>query len=133
MRSIARNLWFPTRSGTHQAVQPQRMARGFQFRIYKVEGMHYVCSEAIAQLICAFIFTCAKTGFLMMQPILNLMKALGRPEIISIMCTQILSFNFRKSATCDCHCREIAYMVATKMFRKQKKTQFLNTLASLCN
>ena len=35
----------------------------------EVEGMHYVCSEAIAQLICTFIFTCAKTAFLMMQPI----------------------------------------------------------------
>ena len=48
------NLRFPTRSDTNQAVQPQRMARCF--RIYKVEGMHYACSEAIAQVICAFIF-----------------------------------------------------------------------------
>ena len=58
------------------------MARDFKFRIYKVEGMHFVCCEAITQLICAFIFTVAKTGFLMMQPILNLInKTLSRPEM----------------------------------------------------
>ena len=91
--------------------------------------MHYVRSEAIAQLICAFIFTCAKTGFLMMQPLLNLIKTLGRPEIVNITCT----FNLSKSANRGCHSQETAYVVvATKMLRKQKKTQFLNTLASLC-
>ena len=36
---------FPTRSDTNQAVQLQKMARGLQFRIYKVEGLYYQCSE----------------------------------------------------------------------------------------
>ena len=60
----------------------------------------------------------------MMQPILNLIKTVDRPEIVSIMCTQILSFNFSKSATCDCHSQEIAYMGPLKMLRKQKDTVF---------
>ena len=37
-------LWFPTRSDTNQAVQ-QKRARGLKFRIYKVEGLYYLCSE----------------------------------------------------------------------------------------
>ena len=41
---------FPTWSDTNQAVQLQRgmargMARGLKFRIYKVEGLYYLCSE----------------------------------------------------------------------------------------
>ena len=38
-------FWFPTWSNTNQAVQLQKMARGSKFRIYKVEGLYYVCSE----------------------------------------------------------------------------------------
>ena len=38
-------FWFPTRSYTNQAVQPNKMARGLKFRIYEVEGLHYPCSE----------------------------------------------------------------------------------------
>ena len=36
---------FPTRSDTNQAVQLQKMARGLKFRIKKVEGLYYLCSE----------------------------------------------------------------------------------------
>ena len=62
-----------------------------------------------------------KTGFLMMQPILNLIKALGRPEIVNIICT----FNLSKSANHGCHSQEKAYVVvATKMLRKQKRRRF---------
>ena len=38
-------FWFSTRSGTNQAVQLQKMARGLKFRIKKVEGLYYLCSE----------------------------------------------------------------------------------------
>ena len=38
-------FWFPTRSDTNQAVQLQKMAGGFKFRIYKEEGSYYLCSE----------------------------------------------------------------------------------------
>ena len=36
---------FPTRSDTNQAVQPQKMVRSLKFRIKKVEGLYYPCSE----------------------------------------------------------------------------------------
>ena len=35
----------PTRSGTNQAVQPQKMARGLKFRIYEVEELFYLFSK----------------------------------------------------------------------------------------
>ena len=38
-------FWFPTRSDTKRAVQPQNMARSLKFRIWEVEGLHYPCSE----------------------------------------------------------------------------------------
>ena len=38
-------FWFPTWSNTIQAVQLQKMARGLKFRIRKVEGLFYQCSE----------------------------------------------------------------------------------------
>ena len=38
-------FWFPTWSGTNQAVQLHKMARGLKFRIYKEEGLDYPCSE----------------------------------------------------------------------------------------
>ena len=38
-------FWFPTRSYTNQAVQLQKMARCLKFRIKKVEGLYYLCSE----------------------------------------------------------------------------------------
>ena len=38
-------MWIPTRSDTNEAVQLQKMARGLKFRIQKVEGLHYLCSE----------------------------------------------------------------------------------------
>ena len=61
---------------------------------------------------------------------LNLIKTVGRPEIVNIICTQIPSFNFSKSANCDCHSQETAYTVATKNVTQTKKMQFLNTLAT---
>ena len=39
------SLRFLTRSDTNQAVQPQKMARSLQFRIYKEEGLYYICCE----------------------------------------------------------------------------------------
>ena len=37
---------FPTRSDINAgAVQPQKIAGGLKFRIYKVEGLYYTCSE----------------------------------------------------------------------------------------
>ena len=36
---------FPTRSDTNWAVQPQKMARGWKFSIWEVEGLYYICSE----------------------------------------------------------------------------------------
>ena len=38
-------FWFSTRSDTNQAVQSQKMARGLKFRIWKEEGLYYLCSE----------------------------------------------------------------------------------------
>ena len=38
-------FWFSTLSDTNQAVQLQKIARGLKFRIYKVEGSYYLCSE----------------------------------------------------------------------------------------
>ena len=32
-------------SDTNRAVQPQKMARSFKFRIYEEEGLYYLCSE----------------------------------------------------------------------------------------
>ena len=40
-----RAFWFRTWSDTDHAVQLQKMARGLKFRIRKVEGLHYICSE----------------------------------------------------------------------------------------
>ena len=37
--------WFPTRSHTNRAVQPQKMARGLKFRILIEEELHYPCEE----------------------------------------------------------------------------------------
>ena len=57
---------FPTTSDTNHAVQPQKMARGWKFRIWK-EGLYYLCSENkgadqlhSVQLICIFVFAYAK-------------------------------------------------------------------------
>ena len=38
-------FWFLTWSDTNQAVQLQKMARGLKFRVKKVEGLYYLCSE----------------------------------------------------------------------------------------
>ena len=58
--------WFPTRSDTNQAVQSQKITRGWKFRIYKVEKLHYSCREnkgADQRLCFAFVFTYAKCWF----------------------------------------------------------------------
>ena len=38
-------FWFPTWPDTNQAVQLQKMASGLKFRIKKVVGLPYLCSE----------------------------------------------------------------------------------------
>ena len=38
-------FWFLNWSDTNQAVQLQKMTRGLKFRIWKVEGSYYLCSE----------------------------------------------------------------------------------------
>ena len=40
-----RSSGFPTRSDTNQAVQPQKMARGLKFWIYKVDVLYFPDSE----------------------------------------------------------------------------------------
>ena len=67
---------FPTRSDTNQAVQPQKMARGLEFRIEKEEELYYLLSHfayaktktlisfaVTAKLICVFVFAYAKCWF----------------------------------------------------------------------
>ena len=58
---------FPTQSDTYQAVQPQKMARGSKFQISMIEGLYYLCIEnkglVTLQLICAFVFSDAKSKF----------------------------------------------------------------------
>ena len=36
---------FPTRAHANRAVQPEKKARGLKFRINKVEGLFYLCSQ----------------------------------------------------------------------------------------
>ena len=38
-------FWFTVWSGTNQAIQLQKMARGLKFRTKKVEGLHFPCSK----------------------------------------------------------------------------------------
>ena len=38
-------LWFLIRSDTNRAVELQKMVRGLKFRIKKVDGLRYLCSE----------------------------------------------------------------------------------------
>ena len=65
---------FPAWSDTNQAVQLQKMARGLKFRILKVEGSYYLCSEnkGADQLrgyreadLRLFVFAYRNVGFLM--------------------------------------------------------------------
>ena len=62
---------FPTRSYTKRAVQPQKIAKGVTFlrkkrdcTIYKAKTKALTSYAVTAQLICAFVFAYAKTGFL---------------------------------------------------------------------
>ena len=36
---------FSNQADTNRAVKPWKMARGFKFKIYEVEGFYYRCSE----------------------------------------------------------------------------------------
>ena len=45
MQRENRSSGFPTRSDKNRAVQAQKMARGFKFRIYEVDELYYLCSE----------------------------------------------------------------------------------------
>ena len=73
-------FWFPTLSDTNQVVQQQKMARSLKFRIWKVEGLCYLCSKnkstdqlrsyhytdrfaVTTKLICVFVFAYAKCCF----------------------------------------------------------------------
>ena len=70
-------FWFSSWSDANQAIQLQKIARGLKFRIYKVEGLYYLCSEnkgadqrrgyreadLTAKLICVFVFAYAKRWF----------------------------------------------------------------------
>ena len=38
-------IWFPNRSDTSQAVQPQKLARSLKFRTIEEEEVYYQCSE----------------------------------------------------------------------------------------
>ena len=38
-------MWFPNRSDTNQAVQAQKMARDWKFRIKEEDKVYYPCSE----------------------------------------------------------------------------------------
>ena len=38
-------IWVPTRSGINRAVQSQKKARSFNFRIKVEEGLYYLCGE----------------------------------------------------------------------------------------
>ena len=38
-------MLFPNRSDSNQAVQSQKMARDFKFRILEEEEVNYLCSE----------------------------------------------------------------------------------------
>ena len=38
-------MWFLNRSDTNQAVQSQKIARGWKFLIKKIEVLSYLCSE----------------------------------------------------------------------------------------
>ena len=64
--------WFPARSDTNKAVQPQRMAgetRNFVFRkkrdrtIFVAETKAMISCTIIAQLICVFVFAYKKSRF----------------------------------------------------------------------
>ena len=62
---------FPTRSHTNRVVEPQKMVRDLKFWIMEVEGLYYLNTKTkvlinctvTAQLICAFVFAYAKSGF----------------------------------------------------------------------
>ena len=63
-------IWVPTRSDTNQAVQSQKMVRGWKLDL-ESRGIFYLCSETKAlisfaitgKLICAFVFTYADCWF----------------------------------------------------------------------
>ena len=64
------SLGFPKRSDTNWVVQQERMAGGLKFHIQEVEGLYYPCRENKgadqlrgSKLICAFVFTYAKSRF----------------------------------------------------------------------
>ena len=57
-------FWFPTWSDIKQTAQLQKMAGDLEFRIEKVEGLYYLCSENKgAKLSPVFVFAYAKCWF----------------------------------------------------------------------
>ena len=59
-------LSFRNRSDTNQAVQAQKMARGWKFSIKKLEVLYYLCSENKGADLC-LCFRICKVCFLMMR------------------------------------------------------------------
>ena len=67
----------PNRSDTNPAEPAQKMTRGSNFWIWKVEELYYPSSESKSaisfsgtmKLVCAFVFAYADCWFFMMQPI----------------------------------------------------------------
>ena len=52
------SMWFPNRSNTNQAVQAQKMTRGWKFWIQKVEELCYLCRESKgADQLCSYTAT----------------------------------------------------------------------------
>ena len=105
-------MWFPNRPDTNRPVQAQTQARSLKFWIYKVEELHYPCSEnegvisfaVTAKLICAFVFAYAYCWFShvaahMMrstnfQPFQNLHKVLCR-AYVEPKCSLFANFTLR--------------------------------------
>ena len=59
-------FWIPTWSDTNQATQLQKMARGLKFRIKKIEGLYYLCSENKGtDQLCCYREADLRLGFLM--------------------------------------------------------------------
>ena len=86
-------------SDTNRAVQPQKMARGLQFRIYEEEELYYLCSE---QLICVFVFAYAKSQFSQNEAHIIHLKIL--------LCDKLIAKSHQRSDGCRC-CVELCDFV----------------------
>ena len=91
----------PTRSDTNQAVQQKKMARGWKFRIWEVEGLYSLWKETKAliscvittQLICAFVFCICKKQVIICFPMDYRDLSVKSKVIISLFQTVRLSLS----------------------------------------